>query len=811
RHEEAEASFRQAHALYTEDDNPGAAALCLEWIADTYAARDRHADAEEHRRAAVEAYEGLDRPVDAARMLDLVADSIRFQGRHEDALDAYRKVVDWEEEVAAGTIARAYHGRALALGRLGRLSDSSLDYRRAWWAYRALGDSTAAARSMLGIARNHRNEQSPHRAVHACRAVIRLLRSRPDPDGLCGDAHQLLGQIFASSGETVWAVEEYGKAIFEHTRARCLGDVIRDQMLLAIVSLDDGLNKAKILHLGAQAKAVAASDRKSMLTAAGIFAHALASNGDPAGAQRVLESAGVGRDEADEEDIPELRLAKGALAVVRDFSADGSGRSSGSGRPGSPLARASLALMGQDWEAVISIHREVNSDPTARCSQGTAAFGAFLRICAAAYIARDRWLEAESCLDECLNVVHRLPEGPARWNLNSGAEALLGQVRLETGRAEEAYEHFRAAHASAQKSPVPAVRVQGQVMLGQAIAHPGASEKMLRLAARVLYGAATEAFDSGLSAQAIGGDCLRAIVHAKLGDNEFALKILDYDIGYARRHGMPQSLSSLLTTKAVLLEASGAAEASADVLREAAEAAEAEGLFEALGDSLRDLARVTAGLGRDLGEVQSIADSAADAYWRAGLPQEIARLRLDIVDELWEKSDDRGRARTRSEFLATALPAMRYLDSIRYDFLSASERASWQRQYLWGRSLTFEMAASGGGSDTVSDLIETQINASVFGSAGQQGAKTLGAPPAVHDPHGQGPIEAKPTAGLMAGFQLAATASGTGVHLVSSALPVSPPPNLLIPSAGGCRVALARFPAGEDLTIPADEASVRTW
>ncbi|MBL0707016.1 tetratricopeptide repeat protein, partial [Sinomonas cellulolyticus] len=33
RYGEAEASFRHAHALYTEDDNPGAAALCLEWIA----------------------------------------------------------------------------------------------------------------------------------------------------------------------------------------------------------------------------------------------------------------------------------------------------------------------------------------------------------------------------------------------------------------------------------------------------------------------------------------------------------------------------------------------------------------------------------------------------------------------------------------------------------------------------------------------------------------------------------------------------------------------------------------------------------
>ncbi|KHL04502.1 tetratricopeptide repeat protein, partial [Sinomonas humi] len=812
RYEEAEASFRSALAQYTGHESQADAALALEWIADTFQARDRHAEAEDSRRTAADMYERLGRAADAVRILARAADSIRSQGRHGDAVAVYEEVLARGAEAEWGTVAGAHWGIGISLQSLGRYRDSSSAYRLASRLYASNGDAQEAARSKLRLADNLDRENRAHEAVDVVRGALRQLRSLPEAGGTRGDAYDKIARILWGAGETTRSTEAFERAIFEYTRAGRLEDAVESQVLLARNLLHSHQNAAKARYFGAMAKAAAGSDRKSALKAAGTFAALLVQYGEIAAARDILD--GVDSDPAASEEIPELRLARTTLGMMNDFSLDGSGRprqrASRTGDTGaSALILAMEALYRQDWEGLIEIHRNVMSDFVARNGLSNAALALLIRFAGTGYFARDRWREGEACAEEALRLAAGLPEGQTKWEVQSGAESLLGMVCLSTGREREAYDHFNAAAASAQKVSSPVQKISGLTLMAQGmISHPWVTEYGLRRAAQFLYDAAKQAMELDLSALAVEAETLRALAYLALDKSQSALEIVDFALGYAQRHDMPGCRPALLMMKAWCLKPLGDPEGYLAALREAAASAEAQGQFERLGDSLRELASETAEQPGASREALLIADSAERAYRRAGLPQEIALLKLDVVDELWKKEDEGDRREKGRGLLAAVLPALRFLDSVRFDFISAAQRVAWQRTYWWGRRLVFDVAAGTGDPQTVSDLIEVQINAAVFGVSGSDGAlHRMASGPAVEN--GKGKVTAR--IGPIAEASLAATAGGVTAMPTNAPLPVSPPPNLLVPSALGARVALARFRSDGDLLLPAVASCIRTW
>lgn len=161
-----------------------------------------------------------------------------------------------------------------------------------------------------------------------------------------------------------------------------------------------------------------------------------------------------------------------------------------------------------------------------------------------------------------------------------------------------------------------------------------------------------------------------------------------------------------------------------------------------------------------------------------GTMLEVAR--CDFLSALWivDMDSDEG----LREGIDLALPAVRYLDSRRFQFTVASTRAAWTKTIALWSSYIFDWAHRLGDEELLSELVESTINAGTHVSQ-------------VSDDASKTTMDLV-SPGLDLGLNIDRTQFGTAVTtmagslIVGAVLPMQPPPKLLMPDG---RIALNQY------------------
>lgn len=191
--------------------------------------------------------------------------------------------------------------------------------------------------------------------------------------------------------------------------------------------------------------------------------------------------------------------------------------------------------------------------------------------------------------------------------------------------------------------------------------------------------------------------------------------------------------------------------------------------------------------GGDFDAARSEYDLARAGFGTLGLPEWSARCTVNSV--LGRAAVSEGKS---AALLAELLPAMVYLDSIRFQFPTAASRTAWRTTVEDATRTAFALARDD--PATLTELIEWAINSGVH-NAGSSPAKPLSV---VEDASAAGlqdklfsfGASSHADASGKGASAYTSTGSGTTRLIAGAALPMSRPPALLMPGGG---TALGKF------------------
>jgi tetratricopeptide (TPR) repeat protein len=411
---------------------------------------------------------------------------------------------------------------------------------------------------------------------------------------------------------------------------------------------------------------------------------------------------------------------------------------------------------------------------------------------AIAYANQGNWKAAEEHNRKALALRSSFPEDLATSCRN------LGGLLLKVGRSDEAQHYLEESLrlytiVGDELNVVVATLNLGRVHFQM---------KNLDGAARYAKSGAARAVKFGEPKQVIDSLLLLAAVATAQGGSEEALDALRRAAGHARSAGNQEWEAACLRTQGIAYLKEENWEGAAEALQAALFTARATQKPDVIIPALASLAQLLA-LRGDYSASQVHHRLAVQMGEDAGQPQKVAELNSFRAYYLWQisKRNIDLQAQRPTEILGLVIPAMIHFDEHRTKFYSTQQRLSWASTWNGASLLALEIADSIKDAQLISEIVETQINATAYESTLEPNGDTSALPPEpgvppAHPSH-KPPIEPVKSFIVNGGLRL----------IAGSRLPVARAPLLRMPN-NGTRVALGAYRAepSDSITV-----SIPTW
>ena len=375
-----------------------------------------------------------------------------------------------------------------------------------------------------------------------------------------------------------------------------------------------------------------------------------------------------------------------------------------------------------------------------------------------------RYQEAQDAYEQARTTYQRLGlDGRVAYCTN-----VLGDLHRHLGRyseAQDAYERARAIYERLRNPQYAGCTLSLGHVLRDVGRYQEAQDAYER--ARTIYERLRMDEDAATCTMHLGN------VHRDLGRHEDAQNAYEQALIVYRRLGLDERATVCTVNLGIQHWELGRSQQATAAFERARE------LYRFRGDALAAASlSVTMGLlNTDLGryeQAEGAYEQALITFQRLGLAWEVADCALQLA-RLWNVRGDveLGRLERAGRVLALAVPALLALDSMRFQFRSATDRQRWAERMADEFEFVFSVAAQAGDPALVADLVEASVNHGVHTTSVRDDASARAAGLALSD---------AATTGTHGWVGLRApTLAGSVTLLDATRLRMAPPPPLLAP------------------------------